>query len=258
MARSASGQAAKSMTAGLDKWKVGRACKRVPPWMMWIIIPIFVASMIGGPISISRNRRDRGGASASAQSSYIGSNYKTVQGGVFIEQINPPGSAADLAGLVGGDVISSVDGKPVKSKSDLDNLLSGTPVGKTIEVIFIRDGETRTTRLVTVSEAENDRLAEAFDDRTKGFLGTDGVFKRVQVPDTNIYGVELNKVNKNRPGYIAGLRDNDIVIEFGGVPIRTAEEFDARIDRAIPDSTVMVVVMRAGVRLEIPVKMGEN
>jgi S1-C subfamily serine protease len=78
----------------------------------------------------------------------------------------------------------------------------------------------------------------------------------VQIPNTNIYGVQVNEVYKNRPAYIAGLRDGDIVIEFGGVPIRTLEEFNKRIDRALPDSTVKVVVIRGSERLEIPVKMG--
>jgi hypothetical protein len=251
----------KSLTTGLGQMKIGRACKRVPRWMVWVIVPVMIASMTGGFITNSGSRnRSRRAASAAAASSYLGSHYKTVQGGAFIVDITPPGSAADKAGLVGGDVITTFDGKPVRSDSDLTSLLTSTPVGKTVEVTYIRDGETKLTRLTTVSEKENDRLDEAFNDRPegKGFLGVDNDFKRVQIPDTNLYGVQVKDVHKNRPGYIAGLRDGDIVIEFGGTPIRTAEEFSKRIDRALPDSTVKVVVMRGGTRLEIPVKMGEE
>jgi S1-C subfamily serine protease len=181
-----------------------------------------------------------------------------VSGGAFIEDITPPGSAADKAGLVGGDVITSFDGKSVKSESDLTNLLTQTPVGKTVDVVYTRDGETRTTKVTTVSENENDRLEGVFNDGPKGLLGVDDDFKRVQVPGTNIYGVQLSDVTKNRPAYIAGLRDGDIIVEFGGIPIRTAGELNMRIDRAQPDSTVKVVVMRGSERLEIPVKMGEE
>jgi S1-C subfamily serine protease len=84
----------------------------------------------------------------------------------------------------------------------------------------------------------------------------DDDFKRVQVPGTNIYGVKLDDVYENRPAYTAGLLEGDIVIEFGGTPIRTVEELNWRIDRALPRSTVNVVVMRGSQRLEIPVKMG--
>jgi PDZ domain len=264
MARHIHEQTIKSVTTGLGKFRIGRACKRVPRWMVWVIVPIMIASMTGGFISNSgsRNRgRDRGSYSSSAQTSFLGSHYKTVEGGALIEGITPPGGAADKAGLVGGDVITSFDGKPVKSESDLTNLLTQTPIGKTVEVTFVRDGETKTVKVTTISEKENESLAEAFENRPEGngFLGVDdGRFKRVQIADTKIYGVQMNEVYKNRPGYIAGLRDGDIVIEFDGVPIRTIEEFNTRIDRALPDSTVKVVVIRGSERLEIPVKMGEE
>jgi serine protease Do len=230
--------------------------------MVWVMIPFFIIALTSGLFSNSRmrirNRSSASSASAAASGSYLGSHYKTAQGGAFIEDITPPGSAADKAGLVGGDVITSYDGKPIKSESDLNNLLAQTPIGKTVDVVFTRDGETRTTKVTTISENENDRLEEVFNDGPKGLLGVDDNFKRAQVPNTNIYGVQLNDVTKNRPAYIAGLRDGDIIVEFGGIPIRTAGELNMRIDRAQPDSTVKVVVMRGGERLEIPVKMGEE
>jgi hypothetical protein len=261
-ARDMRGQAIRSATTGLNKWKLGRACRGVPRWMVWVFLPLFVISITSGLFSNSRlrvrNRSNSSSAAAAASDSYLGSHYTTAQGGAFIEDITPPGSAADKAGLVGGDVITLFDGKPIKSESDLNNLLSQTPVGKTVDVVFTRDGETKTAKVTTISENENDRLEEAFNDGPKGLLGVDDNFKRIQVPGTNIYGVLLKDVTKNRPAYIAGLRDGDIVIEFGGIPIRTTGELNMRIDRAQPDSTVKVVVMRGSERLEIPVKMGEE
>jgi hypothetical protein len=260
-ARSIHEKTVRSFTTGLGQMKLGRACRRVPRWMVWVIIPIMIASMTGGFMSNLRSRRNaRSGASANLQNSFFGAHYKTSDGGAFIEDITPPGSAADKAELFGGDVIKTFDGKPIRSESDLNNLLMETPVGKTVEVVFIRDGETKTTKLTTVSEKENDRLREAFDDRPegKGFLGVSDDMTRVQISGTNIYGVRLDEVYKNRPAYIAGLRDGDIIIQFGEAPIRTAGELNDRIDRALPDSTVKIVVMRGSERLEIPVKMGEE
>jgi serine protease Do len=227
----------------------------VPRWMVWVIVPIMIASMTGGFMSNS-SRRSRN--AASAQTSYMGADFKTVNGGAFVTDVSPPGSPSDVAGLIGGDVITSFDDKPVRSESDLTNLLNATPVGKTVSVTYIRDGETKTTQFTTISKKEYERLGEAFEDRPegKGFLGVDDDFKRVQVPGTNIYGVKLDDVHQNRPAYTAGLLEGDIIIEFDGIPIRTTEELNWRIDRALPRSTVNVVVMRGGQRLEIPVKMG--
>ena len=252
-------QAIRNATAGLNHWRAGRACKRVPKWMIWVFLPIIAVTILGGMGPRSGSRfRGRAAATVNAADSYLGARYKTVDGGAFIRDVTPQGSAADRAGLLGGDIITSFDGKPVKSDNDLSSFLSGTPVGKTVDVTFVRDGETKTVKLTTVSEDENSSLEEAFNDKPKGFLGVEDNFKRVQVPGMNIYGVALQKVHKNGPAYLAGLHDGDIVIEFNGTPIRTAEEFNDRIDRATPGSTVKVVVMRGNDRQEYMVKMGEE
>jgi RNA polymerase subunit RPABC4/transcription elongation factor Spt4 len=249
-----------SVTSGLGKWKIKRACNRVPRWMVWVIIPIMIASMTGGFRNSMRSRnRSSSAAVSSAQNSFLGAEYKTAQGGAMIMDVSPPGSAADKAGLIGGDVITSFDGKAVKSEEEMTRFLTATPIGKTVDVVYTRDGETKTAKLTTVSEEENDRFAETFRERPEGngFLGVnDEELNRVKIPEMNIYGVQVNEVYKNRPAYIAGLRDGDIVIEFDKAPIRTEEEFNKRIDRALPDSTITIKVVRSGQRIEIPVKMG--
>jgi len=255
MANRIHAQTVKSMTTGLGQWQVRQACKRVPRWLIWVIVPIMLASMMGGFKSGSNSARKN------REGSFIGSHFKSADGGALIQDVSPPGSAADKAGLVGGDLVINFDGKSIKNDGELRSILGSTPIGKTVEVVYIRDGETKTTRLTTVSEKDNEKLAEAFSDRPEGngFLGVAGdKFERVRIPEKNIYGVRVNRVFKNDPGYIAGLRDGDIVIEFDGVPIRTIEEFNKRIDRALPDSVVKVVVMRGAERLEIPIKMGEE
>jgi putative serine protease PepD len=57
---------------------------------------------------------------------------------------------------------------------------------------------------------------------------------------------------------LAGVKEGDVVIEFDGVPIRTTDEFLMRVRRALPYSTVKVVVMRGEEKLEIPVKIGKQ
>ncbi len=229
-------------------------------WLFWMIIAVLVISTVGGglltPFAL---RRNIGGASSSAPRSYSGVNdYSSADGGALIDYVTPPGGPADKAGLVGGDVITSFDGKPVKNEDDMTRLLRSTPVGKTVEVVFIRDGQTRSTQMTTTSKEEMDRLGREFRGRPQGigYLGEGTDIDRVIVPGMNIYGVRLNRISKSRPADMAGLKDGDIVIEFGGVPTRTRRELEYRIERALPYSTVTVVVIRNGERLEIPVKVG--
>jgi hypothetical protein len=232
-------------------------------WMTWIILISVISIFSGGRFMSAsdwRNLRDslRGASSGHVASrSWVGtSDLKTVDGGVTFEQVEPAGSPADKAGLVGGDLVTTFDGQAVKSAGELMKLLAVTPVGKSVNVVYVRDGETKTTKLVTVSEDEIDRLGEQADAKTDGYVGIGSNRERVLVPGTNIYGIQLNSVRRNNPLYIAGIKDGDIVIAFDGVPIRTDDELNARTRRAVPDSTVKVVVMRGSERLEIPVKVG--
>jgi membrane-associated protease RseP (regulator of RpoE activity) len=241
--------------------KLSSAGGRKTNWMLWMIIIIVAISITGGglltPFAL-RKRLSSGAASTAAKKSYFGvTGFKSADGGAFMDYAYPPGGPADKAGLVGGDVIISFDGQPVKSESDIQKILAATPIGKTVDVVYLRDGQTRTTKLTTISREEFARLDDAFDNREdKGYLkeGTD--IDRVIVPGMNIYGVRLNRIGKSGPADIAGLKDGDIVIEFDGIPTRTRRELETRIERAAPYSTVTVVVMRDGQRVDIPVKVG--
>jgi membrane-associated protease RseP (regulator of RpoE activity) len=251
------GQAA----AHLDKWQK-KSCRKRAPWMLWVVLGVTIASVTGGGLlsPFGLRNRVRSAASRSATRSYVGtSEMKTTSGGATFDYVNPPGSAADKAGLIGGDVITTFDGQQVTDADQLMKLLVATPVGKTVEVGFIRDGQPKTTQMTTVSREENSRLDELFDARPegKGYLGIDDL-ERVAVPGTNIYGVRLGDVEKNLPADMAGLREGDIITEFDSIPIRTSRELGIRIDRTIPGSLVKVVIMRGSERMEIPVKVGKE
>jgi S1-C subfamily serine protease len=241
--------------------------KRRMSGMTWMFLGLLIFFVVAaGLTAIIRPVRNniRVGISQSAMPrSHVGvDGFDTAENeaGATFGSVEPPGGPADLAGLVGGDIITSFDGQVVREEDQIADILRSTPIGKTVDVVFLRDGETRTTKLTTVSKEEFDRLVREFRRRPVG-IGRFGYeeddSERVPVPGTNIFGVRLDNVSSSMPADMAGIKEGDIVIEFGGAPIRTPEELHARVRRAEPYSTVNVVVMREGQRLEIPVKMGK-
>jgi membrane-associated protease RseP (regulator of RpoE activity) len=198
--------------------------------------------------------------------SYVGVDaFDTAEGveGVTFGNVEPPGSPADKAGLVGGDIITSFDGQIVKEDDEMTDLLTKTPVGKTVDVVYIRDGETKTTKLTTVSREEFRKLEEAFTNRPEGrgaFGYHDDRAETVPIPGTKMSGVLLKErsIDRNFPADMAGIKEGDIIFEFDGTPIRTPDELTYRIRRAIPYSTVTVTLMRGTEKMEIPVKMGKR
>jgi S1-C subfamily serine protease len=198
--------------------------------------------------------------------SYIGiDEFQDTDQGVILNCVSIPGGPADKAGLIGGDLILSFDGQKAQNEDQMEEIMQKTPIGKTVDIEYLRDGEKKTTRLTTISQDEHRRLNKEFERRPEGrsqFGYEDGDAERVLVPGTNTYGVRLDTILRSRPADIAGIKEGDIVTEFDGVPIRTPDEFLMRVRRALPYSTVKVVVMRGEgdvkEKVEIPVKLGKQ
>ena len=198
--------------------------------------------------------------------SYIGiDEFNNTDQGVIINCVSVPGGPADKAGLIGGDVMLSFDGQKVENEKQMEDLMEKTPVGKTVDVEYQRDGAKKTAKLTTISNDEFKQLSKQFERRPEGrgqFGYEDGDAERVLVPGTNTYGVKLDTILRSRPADMAGVKEGDIVVEFDGVPIRTPDEFLMRVRRALPYNTVKVVVMRGEgdvkEKIEIPVKMGKQ
>src|SRR5438034_8428553 len=145
------------------------------------------------------------------------------------------------------------------------DLLRKTPIGKTVEVIYKRDGNFHNTQLTTISESGFNQLRDAFNGRPegKGKFGFDsGRTSVIRDEETKTYGIRLDWVEQNGPADLFGLKAGDIITDFDKVPIRTSDELLSRVRRAIPRSVVEVVVLRGDENnrqvVKIPVTMGRN
>ena len=59
-----------------------------------------------------------------------------------------PGSPANRAGLLTGDMIVTLDGEPVTGADDLIRLLTGERIGRAVEIDVLRLGKPRRFTLV--------------------------------------------------------------------------------------------------------------
>lgn len=234
--------------------------------MTWIFVGLLVFFIAAAAFTaIISPIRQNAGLSVTRNpvvKSWIGvDGLDTTDNGVTFGCVNAPGGPADKAGLVGGDIITKFDGQDVHDEDQMEELMVRTPIGKTVDVEYLRDGAKKTAKLTTISADETKRLGKEFERRPEGrgqFGYDDGETERVQLPGTNIYGVKVNSLLRSRPADLAGIKEGDVVTEFDGVPIRTGDELLMRVRRAVPYSTVQVVVMRGEEKLEIPVKMGKQ
>src|SRR4030095_9783707 len=106
-----------------------------------------------GGVYADANARGATGANAPVPRSYLCVGLRdpqTAGSGAVIDEL-ASGSPASTAGLRGGDLIVEFDGKPVKSPNQLAEIVAGTPVGRTVKMKFVRNGQSQTAS-VTIAE----------------------------------------------------------------------------------------------------------
>jgi membrane-associated protease RseP (regulator of RpoE activity) len=230
---------------------------------LWTIIVLMIVLSVGGAALKAGLRAAKGGTGEIfITKSFLGVDglENAPGGGAMITGIAAPDTPAVRAGLIGGDIVKSFDGKPVEDAGAVRDLLANTPAGKTVEVVYVRDGVEAKTVLTTIATKDNPEF-RAFDQRPGG-RGDIGVNRRdldrVSVPGTNLFGAELGSIDRNGPADMSGLRKGDVVIKFGEFPIRTPGDLRYRIYEALPGTTVNVTVVRGSEQLEIPVRIGRS
>src|SRR6266581_406440 len=118
---------------------------------------------------IKQGRVTRGSIGVSFQEE-LGTNPITLKSlgapyGVAIEGVQP-GSPAEKAGLKGGDVITSVNGRPVKTGNDLVNPIAQAPIGSKIKIEYVRQNQK--------GEPEKREAAAVVEDRARVFPNVAG------------------------------------------------------------------------------------
>jgi serine protease Do len=74
--------------------------------------------------------------------------------GVLVQQVQPSGPA-DKAGLKPGDIITTIDGRPIKDGDDLVSEIASRRPGSTIRLGFVRDGKPQDA---TVTIGDRDKV----------------------------------------------------------------------------------------------------
>lgn len=76
-------------------------------------------------------------------------------GGVMTKKVLPKTPAA-LGGMKAGDVITAIDGKPIKDGRDLQRIVSGLPLRKSTDVTVLRDGKSIELSIFVVEQPDFD------------------------------------------------------------------------------------------------------
>ncbi|MFQ5846976.1 MAG: DegQ family serine endoprotease [Candidatus Methylomirabilales bacterium] len=132
------------------------------------------------------------------------------------------GSAAEKAGLKPGDVVVAANGKVVAGGADLRNKIGLAKVGESVTLNVIRDGKKRTVTAVLAPRRHAKLAAEDIDPRLAGAVF--GTIEERSPLSGRVEGVEVLRVQRGSPAWVAGLRKGDVIVGVNRHPTRTLDE----------------------------------
>lgn len=166
------------------------------------------------------------------------------------------GSPAEKAGLLLGDVILKVDGKPVESSSDLPQMIAATAPGNIIKLEVWRRGAAKELT-VTVGEmpADTPRATPEPEERRPNRLGLAvSDLTRAQRESLEISGGILVRAVSG-PALTAGIQQGDVVVAVNDAKVERVADFNKLISKLAPKSNVALLILRRGVLLYVPVRL---
>jgi serine protease Do/serine protease DegQ len=163
--------------------------------------------------------------------------------GVVVTRVTG-GSAADSASIEVGDVITAIDGKPLRSAQELRNAEGLMPIGSTMKLTVQRNGSTKDVtaklapeKLATVDGGKLDpRLAGVTFSELSQSMRSQGVA-----------GVGVSAVRAGSRAAQAGLQPDDVVIGVGNLRVPDMRTLQ-KLSGVNPRQLVLVVSGDDGVR----------
>ena len=143
-----------------------------------------------------------------------------AQRGAFVSQVMPNSSAAK-AGIKAGDVITSLNGKPISSFAALRAEVGSMPIGSKVTLGLLREGKPVNVSLELQQSSQNQV------DSSTIFSGIEGAEMSNKGADK---GVVVNNVKANSPAARIGLKKGDVIMGANQQPVKNIAELRKILD----------------------------
>lgn len=170
-------------------------------------------------------------------------NHKNKSGALVSDVFK--GDPADKAGIKVGDIITEIDGKPVKDSHDLLLIIAALHVGQKINLKAIRDGREMSFQLTVAERREN--VAMETEKSGKGPFGiaaqdiTPEIARQLGIARD---GVIVTDVENGSPADEVGIQPQDVIVQVNRVKISSMNDFKREITKASAKKSVTLLIKR--------------
>ncbi len=168
--------------------------------------------------------------------------------GVLVGQVHA-GTGAEKAGLSSGDIIKSVDDKPVKNVNELVKEILRKKVGQKVKLSIIRDGKPMNIEVTTTAMPEKPEMAKEKEEEEK--LGakvqelTPQLAARYRISGIK-KGVVVVGVEDGSVADEIGLQEGDVILEVNRKKIEDLRDFDNAVKEASLEKGILFQLHRKG------------
>ena len=216
-----------------------------------------VKAAMGSIISKGRVIRGYLGVAIQSVTKEIAEQFKldSVRGALVTDVT--PGSPAEKAGIIRGDVIRKVNDYDVKDTISLVNRIAEADVGSSLRIDLVRDGAAKSV-MAQVAEQPADlvaRLNRNQSDPGQSEESPGGLFAGVQVQNltqklrleanvpATVTGVIVTGVDPSSP-VAQQIRPGDVIEQINRRPVPDVNEFESVVSQLDQDRPVMVGIAR--------------
>jgi serine protease Do len=176
--------------------------------------------------------------------------------GALVDDLAGDNVPAAKAGLRAGDVIVEFDGKPVQSAKQLIDVVADTPVGKTAQLKYVRDGKQETTS-ISLGERPSQIIARNSDPEgeapDRGLVGKLGIRASTVTPDLAreyklkiMTGVIVESVQPSSPAAEAGLTQGDVIHRINRTSVASQIELTRALASLRGEKEIVLQIERDG------------
>ena len=140
-----------------------------------------------------------------------------VQRGAFVSEVLPNSGSAK-AGIKSGDVIVSLNDKPLNSFAELRSRIATTEPGAKVKLGILRDGKPQDVEVTLDKSTSSSASAELISPALQGASLSDGQLK------DGTKGINIENVEKGSAAAQAGLRKDDVIIGINRTQVQSIAE----------------------------------